>query len=149
VEAETGIAQRAEGGEEGNGGSAPFHCESFHLDLPIEKQRGFCAIQFRKGRDICIDCEQGKAAAKETREEVRAGLLSIDHKKVRSEASTRSNEIRRSGGGDMAEKKLCSCGVCGKGAVKDGLSTKCYRKKYGKAPFGKASPTKAGRQAGR
>ncbi len=35
----------------------------------------------------------------------------------------------------MADKKLCSCGVCGKGAVKDGLSTKCYRKKYGKAPF--------------
>src|SRR3990170_1552283 len=36
---------------------------------------------------------------------------------------------------EMANKKLCSCG-CGKGAVKDGLATKCYRKRFGKAPFG-------------
>jgi hypothetical protein len=47
----------------------------------------------------------------------------------------------------MAEKKLCSCG-CGKQAVKDGLSTKCYRKKHGKLPF-ESSNKEAGRQAGR
>lgn len=122
-----------------------FHCETFHLKMPVEKQRNWCAVQFRKGREHCLDCDLGKAAAKDDREDVRSGLPSGDRRTngwKNGGITTSHKEV------DMAEKKLCSCGVCGKGAVKDGLSTKCYRKKYGKVPFPKG-PKKPGRSVGR
>ncbi len=133
----------------------PFHCKAFHMDMPVDRQRGFCAIQFRKGRDICVDCERGKEAAKETADEVRAALPADKEFENRSKAQT-INRIKEKEV-NMAENKLCSCG-CGKGAVKDGLATKCYRKKYGKAPFpsgqkktkklakAKARPSQAGKK---
>jgi hypothetical protein len=124
-----------------------FHCTNFGgLDMPVDKQRGFCAIQFRKGRDNCIDCVRGKTAAKETAEDVRSSLPPTTGDASR--AGMRAAEIKKSKGSSnkeakMADKKLCSCG-CGKGAVKDGLATKCYRKKYGKAPFSKGQEAEKG-----
>jgi hypothetical protein len=44
-----------------------FTCDKYDLNIPQEKQHSFCAIQFRKERAICIDCEHGRNAAKEDR----------------------------------------------------------------------------------
>jgi hypothetical protein len=87
-----------------------FHCDRFHLDVPTAQQPAWCAKQFRKGRDFCVDCKHGKAAAKmipETRRE----------------------------GEETMEKAKCSCGKCGANVVKEGLGWGCYKKKYGKSPF--------------
>lgn len=128
-----------------------FRCEAFKgVTMPADKQRGFCAIQFRKGREVCVNCERGKAAAKETLEEARGNLEGekagrSEGKKLNVESSIlNSGDSRREAG--MAVKKLCSCG-CGKGAVKDGLATKCYRKKHGVGPFEKPAKGQAGRQS--
>ena len=129
-----------------------FSCAAFP-SLPAQLDQEFCARRHRKAGagDPCKGCDIGIQAAKTTAKDTRDGL-STD-KRLRGDAAKRGIEIKKSEGHTeeaMAGKKLCSCG-CGKLAVKDGLSTKCYRKKNGVLPFPKkGAPVKrqAGRQAG-
>lgn len=108
--------------------------------MPEDRQRGFCARQFRLERDICKDCERGKQAAEEDRQDVHASLP----ESRRTEIDLRANAGREEA--DVAGKQLCSDG-CGKRVVKDGLAFKCYKKKYGKAPWDTGRPkTKAGKK---
>jgi hypothetical protein len=119
---------------------AGFFCKSYKLTIPADKQRGFCAKQFRLDRDICRDCDRGKAAAGEERQEILASLP----EQVRSEIDLRANAGRKET--DVAGKQLCSDG-CGKRAVKEGLAFKCYKQKYGKAPWDTGqSKAKAGKK---
>ena len=126
-----------------------FTCTTFHMDMPIETQPGFCAKRQRKAQagDYCGICPEGIKAAKETRDPA----LDSPYKKVREDAEKREQGLGKTvenKEADMAEKKWCSEG-CGKGAVKDGLCTRHYKEKHGEAPFpsGKKPPVK--RQAGR
>lgn len=44
-----------------------FTCEKYHLDMPAEKQSGFCAKRHRNAKpgDYCLDCDRGIQASKE------------------------------------------------------------------------------------
>ena len=53
---------------------ADFQCKTFNVSMPADRQIGFCAIQYRKGRQECLDCERGKSAAAADAKERRAGI---------------------------------------------------------------------------
>jgi hypothetical protein len=119
-----------------------FTCTTFNMPIPIERQVGFCAKKFRMGDRFCKQCDTGKAAAKTDAETVRAGLLNSKQGQRLPEAVVLSAPVvtPREEKIEMAERKLCTCpGKCGKLAVKDGLSTKCYKAKHGVLPFAKAA----------
>lgn len=112
-----------------------FSCAVFPK-LPAELDAGFCAKRHRKAEpgDPCRTCETGIQAAKNTRRQGSNRDSDKNNTVKNNSIETQEGKSHKEAG--MA--KLCSCG-CGKGAVKDGLATKCYRKKYGKAPFGPGS----------
>ena len=126
-----------------------FRCKIYStIEIPKEKQPGFCAKRYRMGTDrFCRECEIGKEAARTETSAVRAGLpgakpvviKDVPKVDLPAEAVVLSSPVvtPREENPDMAEKKLCSCGKCGKGAVKDGLSTRCFKKKYGHLPYAK------------
>jgi len=128
-----------------------FHCESYHLDMPRDKQLVWCAKQYRIGRLVCIDCEFGKAAAKENAAAVRSSLPTLDKRRMIS-AGLRGREIAKSKQqneeGDMANTGVKVCVDCGKEyKPASNVQKRCddCRKKHKPAPVKRRQ---AGRQAG-
>ena len=140
---------------------AMFTCETFNIPIPLASQVGFCAKKFRSAKrgDHCLDCEIGIESAKKDTAAVRSGIPNSKQgirppqkPNALPGAEVKPEDLLREVQSAMAEKKLCSCG-CGKGAVKDGLATKCYRKKFGHLPFShkdnrKAPPADPGLESG-
>ena len=128
-------------------GEKVFHCDQYHVDMPEEKQQGFCAKRYRRAapEDHCSSCDRGREAAKKDKD----GIIDKLPKDRGNENGRRAQLIRHAATKEediMAEKKKCSCG-CGKNAIKEGLAWGCYSKKFGKPPYGhggtKTAPAKA------
>lgn len=47
--------------------TAMFTCEKYHLDMPAERQSGFCSKRHRNAKpgDYCLDCARGIKASEE------------------------------------------------------------------------------------
>lgn len=120
-----------------------FRCDTYKINIPINKRGfGFCAKQFRKGREFCVDCERGKKSAQYDKEEVIKKIPPTKREKIQ-QGMAFSHSIKKEK--SMAEKPKCDNGD-GKLAVKDGLCYKCYRKKHGVAPFPSGQGKKAAKK---
>lgn len=103
-------------------------CKAYgNITIPADKQRGFCARQYRLGKENCVACDRGKEAAQSETTEIRADIYEKP-----LIGSTREKREEH-----MAKK--CTRDGCKKWAVKDDLCTRHYREKHGEAPFPKDS----------
>lgn len=135
-----------------------FVCKKLNFPIPEKTADGFCAKQFRKGMNICRDCDRGRDLAKMEADLIRSQLPPAKEKARYADSKMREAELKKSKKelgkeeDGMAEKKKCSDG-CGKNAVKDGLAWACYVKKHGKPPYETKTVKKIGKkvkkQAGR
>ena len=66
-------------------------CKVFNLEIPKDKQRGFCAMQYRRGRAECLGCERGKECDRADRAEVHANLPGEKARSGKSERLHRAN----------------------------------------------------------
>jgi hypothetical protein len=88
-----------------------FHCNDWDLNMPADRQRNFCAVQYRRERVICIDCEKGRQAAKEERDmpvyKKTCGICSAEYQGGPTEKNcpTCRASAKPPGGGQKKDKK--------------------------------------------
>jgi hypothetical protein len=124
-----------------------FTCIKYHVDMPLETSDAFCARRFHscQAGDYCLECEKGIAAAKiypptvmfnKTKPRKSVPIIEPEVQTDQDDESLIEKITEESEGKQMPDKMKCKNG-CGKGAVKDGICTRCYRKLHGVLPYPK------------